>query len=144
MTFEIFINGVPAVTIEYTKRASQVPQGESPSCFLPQRKAVFHPGQSNGVRRSVVNTPLAYVHLNGSLQEWLIFIYVFSFETLPVPDLSLVIFQRPSRRIQSLEFISRYPGGGVMAYCLWQIPSCTLHQSQVQDLTDRRLSDVHA
>jgi hypothetical protein len=52
------------LAVEHAKGAAQVPEGEAPPGLMPEREAVFHPGQGHGVRRSVKGTPLADVNLD--------------------------------------------------------------------------------
>ena len=67
MTSEVFVGNVFALAIENAKTASEVPERVTPTGFVPNRKAIRHPGECHLVRCLVVASPLSNVNLHALL-----------------------------------------------------------------------------
>src|SRR5262249_51605162 len=142
--FKVFVPNILPLTIKHTEGTFQIPQSKSPACFLPKREAILHPSQSHPMRRLVEYTPLADVNLDASINQWLIFLDVFLFESFLIPGPSAIVNERPRRRIESLKFIRWNPGCLIVADRLGQVPAGALNHAQLRDADYRCLPNVNA
>src|SRR5208283_4713113 len=88
-------------------------------------------------------SPLTHVDLHSFIGDHFVEVDVDFLEVGAIPELSVIVLERPRGWTKGLEFVFGNPCGRVMAYRFGLITAGALDKAEIHDAHDRSLADIH-